>query len=460
MRAATHSYRCTLLQAAAILVRTVALTTPITILSVPASGQPPELLAGQDHRITSDGANYKEVHLAIHPANSRHMVVAAMKETTPRPELGPTAGRHITELRFSLDGGSTWETSEPSAELGHDVELTSDPWLAFGPGHVLYLVTLPRIVDDDGRDRRGIHVSRSDDGGRSWRQGTNVPLGDGGSYDKTAIAVDVSAGPLAGTVYVLASQGWIASNGDRREGPIIARSEDRARSFTVPLRFSTNNLSHNVAQPAVVLSDGTLVAPFFELSVPAAKTLLQHPRLWVLTSTDGADTASGPYLVAESVEAVPAFLTVDHSSVNHDRLYIGWTGQRDDRNIFVSRSDDRGHIWSEPVRVNSMLDHRDRRYKPMLAVNDQGVLGVAWRDSREDQEDTCTHIYFSASLDGGSSFLSDVRVSAKPTCADSWWGDDGEYFGLAAAGDHFQLVWADNRGGTYELFTNSVVVQH
>jgi hypothetical protein len=413
-----------------------------------------------DRPITAGGDNYTEVHLAIHPINPQHLVVAAMKETRPPPELGSTAGRHITEVLVSLDGGSTWNASEPSSELWSQVWLAADPWLAFGPEHALYYVVLPLVVGQDGRTRRGIHVYRSIDGGRSWHQGTNVPLGNGGSYDKPAVTVDTTTGPLGGTVYVLASQAWTENDGEGRDGPVVARSDDEGRSFTVPLRFGPNNLRHAVSHPPVVLSDGRLMIPYFDFYVPATKAFLRHPRLWVLTSSDGGETTSGPYLVAESVEAIPAFLTADRSAMNRDRLFLAWTGQKDDRNMYVSRSDDRGQSWSARVRVNSTIDAHDRRYKPILAVSSQGFLGVAWRDSRDDAADRCTHVYFSASLDGGLSFLSDVRVSAEPTCAESWWGGDGEYFGLDATGAEFQLVWADNRSGSYELTMNTVTIQN
>ena len=433
----------------------------LLLLAVPAaSAQLPRLSVGEDHPITGGGNNYTEVHLVIHPADPRHMVVAAMKETTPPPDLSATAGRHITELLLSRDGGLRWDAGTPDSDLWQQVQLASDPWLAFGLEDALYYAVLPRIVDQEGRGRRGIHVYRSVDGGRSWHQSTNVPLGDGGSYDKTSITVDTTAGPLAGTVYVLAAQAWTASNGDGRDGPVVARSDDEGRSFTVPLRFGPNNLRHGISHPPVVLSDGRLVIAFYDFFVPATKTFLQHPRLWVLTSSDGGETVSGPYLVAESVEAIPPFLTSDRSSVNRDRLFLAWTGQKEDRNIYVSRSDDRGQTWSVHVRVNSSIDTHDRRYKPMLVMNSQGFLGAAWRDSRDDPADKCTHIYFSASLDGGLTFLPDVRVSAEPTCADSWWGADGEYFGLDTTASEFRLVWADNRSGSYELVLNTVTIEN
>ena len=71
----------------------------------------------------------------------------------------------------------------------------------------------------------------------------------------------------------------------------------------------------------------------------------------------------------------------------------------------------------------------------------------------------CEHVYFAASLDGGSSFLPEVKESTAenvptlrrtPRRADDGWAG-GDYFGLAAAAEgSFRLLWADSRIGVYD----------
>jgi hypothetical protein len=153
------------------------------------------------------------------------------------------------------------------------------------------------------------------------------------------------------------------------------------------------------------------------------------------------------------------FLAVDRSVRHPDRLYVAWTGPQGDTNIYVARSDDRGKTWSQGVQVNSPGENRRKRYKPIMAVDEGGVVGVAWRDSRDDPRDHCTHVYFSASIDSGNTFSAGVRVSSEQTCSDDWWGGDGEYFGLAAGGEGtFHVIWPDNRSGFYQLRANSIRV--
>jgi hypothetical protein len=53
---------------------------------------------------------------------------------------------------------------------------------------------------------------------------------------------------------------------------------------------------------------------------------------------------------------------------------------------------------------------------PAIAVNEGGVVGVAWYDTRRDPRGKCFEIYFSASLDGGTTFLPSVRVTQELSC--------------------------------------------
>jgi hypothetical protein len=392
--------------------------------------------------------NFREPYLAVNPNNPNHLIVAAMRETT--------RDQFVTDILVSVDGGATWKNGRPAVEMQR-----GDPWLALGRANVAYCVTLPRLARKvDATESMGIYVYRSTDGGHSWSAPAEVPFEHGGSYDKTSIALDTTGGPFDGQIYVLATQGWTGDRGNRREGIIVARSTDHGVSFTVPLRFGpNNNLTHGVGHPPVVLSDGTLVVPFFDMAVQGSETFLKHSRLWVLTSRDGGASAGGSYLVAESVAALFPFVAADRSARHRDRLYIAWTGPQGDSNIYVARSDDRGKTWSQSVPVNSPGEDRRKRYKPILAVDNDGVVGVAWRDSRDDATDRCTHVYFSASIDGGNTFTPGVSVSSQPTCSDDWWGGDGEYFGLAARGEgRFHVIWPDNRTGFYQLRANSVTV--
>ena len=89
-----------------------------------------------------------------------------------------------------------------------------------------------------------------------------------------------------------------------------------------------------------------------------------------------------------------------------------------------------------------------------LAVNNQGVLGVARLDRVANSGDSCQVLSFTASLDGGETFLPPERVSTAP--CDRF----GDYFGMVTTPDgRFRIVWPEVRGGVSQLRTIIVQVE-
>jgi hypothetical protein len=79
----------------------------------------------------------------------------------------------------------------------------------------------------------------------------------------------------------------------------------------------------------------------------------------------------------------------------------------------------------------------------------------------------CQEVFFTASLDGGQTFLPEVKVSSEKSCPMSsengeaaWrWPAGGDYMGLATDADgRFTMVWADSRRGVYGLRTATLRV--
>ena len=378
-------------------------------------------------------------------AISNVLVAAVMM----REKAGPKVIR--VNVYRSIDSGRSWENVTPEAL--NDLTLAVDPWLGVGADGTLYLVVLAHVKDPGtGGNKSEIYVFHSADRGISWVGPALVSCGAFGC-DKPSVVVDNS-----GRVEVIALQNWSTPGNDKRQGVISARSVDRGKSFEIVSRYGPNNVSLNVGQPPVVTSDNTLWSPVFEIIAQGAKAFLEHPRLWVW-GLPPAGPELGPYLVSESIEAVPPSLAVDRSELYRDRLYVTWTGPKSDRQIYLAYSDDRARTWSSPVRISGSAPPRNKRYKAMVVVNSQGVVATAWRDSRDDPDDKCTHVYFSASIDAGKSFSLLTRVSQGPTCYADWWGDDGEYFALAAAADQrFYLVWPENRNSRSWLRGAAVTV--
>lgn len=100
-------------------------------------------------------------------------------------------------------------------------------------------------------------------------------------------------------------------------------------------------------------------------------------------------------------------------------------------------------------------------------MNRDGVIGIAWYDGRNHPDRACLDIYFTASLDGGESFLPEQKVSSEarvlirpPTVGrPTAFTAGGDYNGLAAGADgRFHLLWSDSRSGRFGLRTATITV--
>ena len=439
-------------------------TTPLCLLVLPlftltsapleAQEDSAPLRVGENVQITSlsDQVPHVEPHLAISPMDSNHFVVAAM--AFPTPGEGPRI-----HVYTSFDGGTSWNRQSLGDVRG------DDPWLAFDSQGTAYLVHLPG------------EVRRSGDGGRTWSPPTPLPRGIAGPYDYPKITVDDTGGPFAGRVYVWANQADRLPSGAKVWPATLLRSADSARSFSWPEHVLPNNFN-NQNGDLVVLADGTLVASFHEIGLRGE--LLECPRLWTVRSSDGGATFSVPFLVTESYLADSPRIAVDRSGETFDgRVYLVWTGLIPDReqwNSFLASSDDGGESWSEPVPLGAPRPRAGHMpHSPMIAVDRKGIVGLSWQEPQHDRQEPCFALRFTASLDGGRTFLPSTRVASETSCSDTpanqipieeggstvarRWEDGGDYHGLMALPDgSFRAVWADSRTGVFQLWTAPIEV--
>jgi hypothetical protein len=397
-----------------------------------------------------------EPHLAADPKDGNHLVAAAIVVKARDLSAFDCAAF------VSFDGGGAWTR--------HDFSFSecADPWVAIGEDGTVLLTVLAGHQDAGPPD---LLVFRSQDGGRTWLG----PLSLGTGHDHETIAVDRSRGPHRGSFYVTsqtdAEEGGIGGKG--RSVAFVARSSDGGRSFPSPARLFVSNLSLNT-HTAVVLSDGTVVVSYqdYARQTDQGQFWLERERSWVLTSSDGGKTFSVPMLVSEVCSKSFPTLAADPSPGSfRDRLY--WICTSDHyEGIYLHHSSDRGERWTRPIRVNQGSGTSPYVRTPSVTVNRDGVVGIAWYDGRNageryKREFICQEIYFTASLDGGHTFLPEVKVSTEKSCPMSpengeagWrWPAGGDYMGLAAdAEGRFVLVWADARAGAYQLRTATLKV--
>lgn len=398
-----------------------------------------------------------EPHLAADPRDANHLVAGVTLVANlgdPRQPESPPDEKLICAALASFDGGRTWTR--------HDFPLKDclDSWVVILPDGSTVFSTAA-----SGR----LAVFRSPDGGRTWN---DRPLELGSGFDHPTMTVDRTAGPRAGNLYIAAHQGQPVK--PRRDAIFVARSTDGGATFGEPSKIVSTNLSAYSMNP-VVLPDGLLVVPFTNFARTKAggeRDLLDRPPSWTLTSADGGKTFSVPLYITNVCAGDWPELAADLSGgpfggrlywVCHDKL---------NEHIYLNFSTDRGETWSEPIVVNAGTGRIPHVDDAVIAVNRDGVVGVTWYDARHDprtyrSDFRCQDLYFAASLDGGRTFLPEVKVSSAENCPDTpangetgrRWSAGGDYHGLAAAADgSFHVLWTDSRDGIYKPRTATIHV--
>ncbi|MCA1619595.1 MAG: glycoside hydrolase [Acidobacteria bacterium] len=416
-----------------------------------AQGNPKEVFVVGDNVLVSGasaGRPLVEPQLVANPKDPNHLLGVAIVSSEP-----PHSPQADCAAFASFDGGRTWSR--------HDFRLENcgDPWVALREdGTALFTGLGPRGE---------IRLSRSTDGGRTWAP---VPVDLGRGHDHETVILDATGGPRAGSFYVVSGRVQRNKAGRGLASVFVARSRDSGKTFAPPADIVASSLSNNALAPAV-LADGALVVPFIDYqSHPGdhgGAGMLERRRVWALISSDGGQTFSHPMFVSEACGSGGGFasLAADASTRStRDRLYLVCTN-RDRDAVLVHHSADRGETWSAPVRAASSGGDVVFRRTPSIAVNKDGVVGVTWYERRKEKDGECQHVYFTASLDGGKSFLPAARVSTAPSCPDTprnggsakRWAAGGDYSGLTASPDGaFHVLWADSRNGIYQLWTARV----
>ena len=428
---------------------------------------PVRVAVGPNVLVTRDGdVSHVESAVAANPRDPLNLVATAITFTLPQ-------GGYVNKTYATFDGGFSWY----DARLPEEPDLGSiDPKVAFTPNGTALQVGLAQ----------GMSVYRSEDGGRTWR----APARLGPGYDRVAIAVDHSTAPTAGRVYV---------TGNLDAGPRIHRSADDGRTFEAAV-----TLPGIAVTDVLVLSDGAVLVPLYtgpDLRLPESRGNPMAVYSTVLSTDGGAtfgglspgfeqqrystDTAQRRRRAGSIVGDNSATFAADVRSARYrDRVYAAfpdmrWSGGKP--RIAVVWSSDRGVSWSAPSMIDASAPASASQFLPAIAVNDSGVVGVMWLDTRASAAADAYDVYYSTSLDGGKTFLPAVRVSSETSrpagpgnmrpglgrlryrgdtlvmdflSGYSRWRDVGDYIGLTAdAKGVFHPVWPDSRNGTFQLQT-------
>lgn len=461
----------------------------------PVQGPDDRIIIGSNVQVSKafGEKSHAETYLAAHPRNPNILLGGSMV-------WSPEKNKYTVVAYGSFDGGRNW-----SPTLTFDDDLYhSDPAMAFDTSGNAYFL---QIGATWATREYFTYFHRSKDGGKTWLPATRFRM-----YDRHYVAVDDSEGKRHGWLYIHGKQGSLPGTDGVRSGSIlgILRSTDGGTTFEPPtLLQGTPGQPHVGGAQSVVLSDGTLVIPFIEFHRPEidieGSQFTPNGWLKVISSEDGGKTFSRAVIVSRVTLGHDEISTPNHFSFAVDssrgtftnRLYTAWSNTHGSgSDILLSYSSDKGKSWSNPVVVNDdrpPFDPNQGRvhFRPMVAVNRDGVIGISWYDKRESSNNLDWRTRFTASLDGGETFLSSVNVSESAYThendkrfqiyphgsgkaygygggslinlqinVDQSYIGGGHTAGLAANADGvFYPFWVDNRTGIAQAWTAPVRVK-
>lgn len=395
--------------------------------------------------------------IASDPDNPKNLLACVIDG-----EEGATP-RGFTAVYSSCDGGKSWQKT---LEIVHPKEIVLDPSCALGSGRIAYVTARPLVSP----------VFRSRDSGRTWTKAADLRLHNA---DREFITVDTTRGPYHGQVYLhyTGIAEMITDSLANSRGIDLWRSSDSGNKFYGPSRLASK--SGLMMGNATILSDGTFTAIAAERGEPSSSGPA-NSRIVVMQSkgdsrgfTASAEVSKWYSEGTYDNTCIPLpSVSADTSEAFKDRLYAAWSDSRRGKlEIMASHSADKGKTWSPPVVVRDGASSTTGRNSctPAVAVNKDGAVGVIWYDRLDHPDNKIEDLngrlvnnvshetWFSASLDGGKTFLSAVRLSEKIIPKRF---RIGETIGLAAGPDgKFHALWIENRTGVPQAYYAPITVK-
>jgi hypothetical protein len=416
----------------------------------------PTILVTRNVLVSADGKGRPvyETQVAIDPVRRRHLLACAFR----------VSASIQTVAYVSDDDGDSWQLTLE----GDPREAGLDPICMFGPDGTAFVSGL-------GERHAGLYRSR--DGGRHWLPPTEAP-----NVDRIFYAIDPTPGAYRDRVYVFGNGWGRRPNGERAHALEVHVSVDGGASFhRRPAVMPADHRGVNHLGNAVVLSDGKVGVIVADVALAGGAPGELENVFAFVSSDDGGATFRSDRIAAFTFPRNFVFSGITPSlaaDATHgpyrDRVYAAWTDSRSGRGrIMLSYSEDKGRAWSPPKEISdgprSAAEDNPGDFTPTLAVNQDGVVGVTWYDRREKGIGWGSRVRFTASLDGGATFLPSVAVSeqvnkpappgAPPSVAgaaepERWRFIGGDTAGLAADQEGtFHAVWVDNRTGVSQVWS-------
>jgi hypothetical protein len=407
--------------------------------AVSVSGQ--SLSVGPNVDINRQSGYQAEEAIAIDPTNPNRLFAWANDIRT---------GTADNAAGYSTNGGVTW-TSRFTGSDGWPL-LGGDPTCSFDSFGNLFAASFDSSF-------RNIQVRASANGGVTFSNLVLTISAGMNSLDQPT----VKAGPgvIAGqqAVWVL----YFNKTGLMASGAAVT-GFNAIGAFGAELAIpgsSTGNFGDVAIGP-----NGQVVAAYQTPSGTVGPSTIQF-ALNSSGSTSGSFVLSGSTVPTQvgGFRLIPAQpnrsvdaelgLAYDNSNGPHrGRLHLVYTDAPNatstNLNIFTRYSDDNAATWSSAHLVNTDSGSRSQFFSKIALDPTTGFIAVVWYDCRNSAANNRVELWGTVSLDGGVTFLPEVKISAGSTSGVGVGSGNelGDYIGLDFYGGVFHPCWADDSNST------------
>lgn len=424
--------------------------------------------------ITTKNGPANEVTIAINPKNPKNLIAGA-KDYTLGPREGRDGYRVWSGYYWSRNGGKTWGNGlmgYPDIEnsvLGNYDEI-SDPVVVFGPDGTAYYSGLaynyetkqvlefprPKIIDN------GIYVAKSTDGGETYSQISFVIESPTGQifHDKQWFTVD----PYTGYIYVT----WTMIESFRAR-VVFARSTDSGLTWEPPRDISRwfDAPRQSSGSMPVVGPDGTIYVAWIDFNAGSLMLSVSRDQglTWPIFAESIMNIEPIPYQLEGNDYRTPTIpsMAVDRSnSDTAGNIYIVWNDYRNgNSDILLTRSENGGNSWSEPIKVNDDHNSTADQFFPWISVSPEGDVHVVFYDKRDDPDNYLLEVYYAHSKKGVI-FDKNWKIttnSSNPAYSYHQSGNIfiGDYIGIDSSANNAYAIWTDTRKGEADAFTAVIV---
>jgi hypothetical protein len=336
------------------------------------------------------GAHLNWYEMKADPENSQNLIVCGAMRNAQ-------ANAYVGVVYYSHDGGRSWGTA---------IEDRNSTWVseqscAFGSRHHAYFISeASKVVDGVPNHNLGTtRIFTSSDAGQTWAETAHTSWAD---YSSSAVRTSPTG---ADELYVFFNSG-AEYDSSKRYGSTLGYfvvSDDGRTVGPHQIVPGMAEVNYQGVYPsaAVTMSDGSIVVLY---NAGAHSPKKGDIPIEIGAVRFSAGQPSPPVIIADPAfrytpPVCPSSLS---TSLAYDRnrqlLYVAFNSVRAGRcSLMISKSNDGGRSWSPSHELRAGAESHSSKYFPVLAVTEEGVLGLQWRD-RADLSPGCW--YFSSSHDG------------------------------------------------------------